>query len=607
MNRPKILIPAFMTILIFMFVLLVFSASQILQSKRFLESTIQEQSDKTDWFHELQFSANQRSLLIMKIINEENVFNQDDLIQRFYRFGQTFMKFRQKIVSGNLSKIEEDLLRQHLDNSIFVISHQHKVIKLIQAEKIAQASYFFVHSALPSQQKNNIILNKLVKLQSSTTKQTISNEGKHSNFNFLILIFGGTLVILGGTFIFYFVYKNLKETIKHLSLTKNTLNKIILELDNQQYALNQHAIVSISDTTGTITYVNEKFCEVSQYSENELLGQQHNIINSGYHPKKLFKDMWSTIQNGNTWQGEFCNRKKDGTDYWVETTIVPFLDEYNVPYQYIAIRTEITRIKNIEHDLKLSLEITATETEKAQQSNTLKESLISTMTHELRTPLNSILGFSQLLLIEKDKLSELQIDNINNISDSGEELLYNIDNIMLYGKLKSNSITLQYSEIELNTLIQSIINELKNKYQKSTILPTLKTSYLFDLNIDPNLLRKALYFVIDNAIRFTKQGSINIKLSEIRKDSPLPDHNKKAKEDLILITIADTGIGIPSDKISFVFDEFRQADEKNSRQYEGFGIELALTKNIVNLHSGETWLTSEVDKGTTVYITIPKD
>lgn len=122
------------------------------------------------------------------------------------------------------------------------------------------------------------------------------------------------------------------------------------------YALNKSAIVAITDPQGNILFANELFCKTSQYSREELIGKNHRILNSGYHSKEFFKEMWRTIGNGKIWHGEICNRRKDGTRYWVYATIVPFLNEKGKPYQYISIRTDITKEKELEEEIRKSNE-----------------------------------------------------------------------------------------------------------------------------------------------------------------------------------------------------------------------------------------------------------
>ena len=138
---------------------------------------------------------------------------------------------------------------------------------------------------------------------------------------------------------------------KKLKETEEAIRNSLKELSDYKYALNESSIVAITDQKGTIKYANENFCRISKYSAEELIGQDHRIVNSGYHPKSYIKKLWTTIANGKIWRGEFCNRAKDGSIYWVDATIVPFLNKLGKPYQYLAIRKDITERKKAEKEL----------------------------------------------------------------------------------------------------------------------------------------------------------------------------------------------------------------------------------------------------------------
>ncbi len=133
--------------------------------------------------------------------------------------------------------------------------------------------------------------------------------------------------------------------------TDEILQKNIKELSAYKFALDESSIVAITDQKGIIKHVNQNFCKISKYSESELIGQDHRIINSGHHSKEFIKELWTTIAKGKIWKGEIKNRAKDGSYYWVDTTIVPFLNELNKPYQYLAIRSDITERKNAEEKI----------------------------------------------------------------------------------------------------------------------------------------------------------------------------------------------------------------------------------------------------------------
>src|SRR5215210_1420499 len=198
---------------------------------------------------------------------------------------------------------------------------------------------------------------------------------------------------------------------------EEALRRSLKELADLKFALDESAIVAITDQTGRITYVNDKFCEISGYSREELLGQDHRIINSGYHPKEFIRDLWRTIAQGQIWRGELRNRAKDGSFYWVDTTIVPFLDDRGKPRQYLAIRSDVTQRKVAEAQLM------------DQAALTQLGQLAAVVAHEVRNPIAGVRGTLQVMrgrasIDEQDRrIMDAMIERMDMLNEKVEDLL----------------------------------------------------------------------------------------------------------------------------------------------------------------------------------------
>ena len=361
-----------------------------------------------------------------------------------------------------------------------------------------------------------------------------------------------------------------------------------MELAEQKFALDQHSIVAITDVKGTITFANQKFSEISGYSIDELIGNNHRMLKSGVHDREFFRAMYRKIARGKIWQGEICNRAKSGKLYWLDTTIVPFMNEDGKPRSYIAIRTDITQRKQAEQEL-----IEAKE--QAEAATRQKSEFLANMSHEIRTPMNGIIGMTGLLL--DTDLSAKQRSYAENTMNSAEALLSIINDILDFSKIEAGKMELELVPFDLQSLAEDVAELMAIKCREKDLEMLLRVRPGTQRNLvgDPGRVRQILLNLLSNAIKFTEHGAIvlAVESSEVV--------NNKAR---ITLSVQDSGIGIEASKLDTIFNKFDQEDSSTTRKYGGTGLGLSICRQLSQMMNGDIRVESEKGKGSTFIVDI---
>ncbi len=366
--------------------------------------------------------------------------------------------------------------------------------------------------------------------------------------------------------------------------------------------------ILITDTMGIIEYVNPKFSEVSGYSPEEVIGKNPNLWQSGVQTKEFYEELWNTILAGQNWYGEFQNKKKNGDIYWESAVISAVTDNNGDISFFIAIKEDITDDRKMLDDLIKAKE-------RAEESDNLKKAFLNNISHEIRTPFNGILGFLSLFLSNELPQDE-RAEYCSIINHSAFRLMNTINDIVEISQIQAG----QVKPILTDTNIIGLTTELCQHYKADAEAKGLKYRVKNSLpdnieyiNTDSDKLNVVLSKLIDNAIKFTKEGSIEI---EICRDNACIVSNGIVSSgivsamDSILFSVKDTGVGIPNEKHQVIFKPFMQADVSSTRRFEGPGLGLAIAKSYVEMLGGEIWVKSDPDaklvgKGSVFYFTIP--
>lgn len=346
------------------------------------------------------------------------------------------------------------------------------------------------------------------------------------------------------------------------------LRRSAKELADLKYALDQSAIVAITNVKGDITYVNDTFCQISQYPRELLLGQNHRLLNSGLHPLEFFKEMYRTVGRGQVWRGELRNRARDGSLYWVDTTIVPFLNDAGRPYQYVSIRYDITERKRSEEALK------------EQASLAQLGKLAAVVAHEVRNPLAAIRGALQVIGRRMDDTSTeraviqdviARVDGLNDI----------VSDLLLFARPRP--------PVLISVPVRDVLTGVASLLANDSAMARVKVDIEVDdaqIQADVDQLQQALLNLLINGGQ-AMQGDGRIRISSALTATHCA------------LAIHDEGPGLPQDVREHLFEPFF------TTKHRGTGLGLATAKRIIEAHGGTLALESPAGGGTVAHIRMP--
>lgn len=382
----------------------------------------------------------------------------------------------------------------------------------------------------------------------------------------------------------------MKESKQRNSSNAEALERSLKELADIKFALDQSTIVAITDQRGIINYVNDEFCRISKYSREELLGQDHRIINSAYHPKEFIRNIWTTIGSGRVWKGEIRNRAKDGSIYWVDTTIVPFLNSEGKPYQYVAIRHDITPRKLGEEQILKQ----AAELQRASQLSFVGE-LAAGLAHEIKNPLAGIQGAVDILIRRRDKN-----DPEREALEGMRHEVQRIDSTVraLLDRARPRLVSVKASS--LTDIVGRTVNLARAQLTNATARGH-RVSLEFDppadpitIPIDAAQIEDAVLNLIINAIEAVDgDGEVKIRVGRSQDD-----HAEEFDNEAI-VEVSDNGRGIAEEDLTRIFNPFF------TLRPGGTGLGLPAVRRIARAHGGRVEVKSSLGKGSTFSLHLP--
>lgn len=345
--------------------------------------------------------------------------------------------------------------------------------------------------------------------------------------------------------------------------------------------------IVITNTEGIIEYVNPRFTEVTGYTYEEAIGKNPRILKTENTTPEDYKEMWETITRGETWTGEFLNKKKDGTHYWELASISPIIDEQGKTIRYIAVKEDITERKKTEVALIKS-------EKELLQANATKNMFFSIIAHDLKGPVGNI---SQILQLFKDNFNDIsndeKVDYLNILLGLSEKTNKLLDDLLLWARIQMNTIEITYEKLNLKKLIEDTIEIISEKaFEKNIKIISSISDILCKTN--ESSVKTVIRNLLSNAIKFSHDHSaIEIK-------TEVSDTNNK-----VIISIKDDGVGIPKENINKLFKIETSFTTYGTNNEKGTGLGLILCKQLIEKINGSIWVKSKENEGTTFFIALP--
>ncbi len=347
--------------------------------------------------------------------------------------------------------------------------------------------------------------------------------------------------------------------------------------------------ILITNKKGAIQYVNPKFTELTGYSLNEILGKNPRILKSGYTSPEEYNKLWTTIQTGGEWTGEFHNKKKNGNLYWESAKISPIVNAQGETTHFLAVKEDITRRKQADEEIKLK-------TEELVLANAEKDKFFSIIAHDLRGPFHGFMGLTQIMA---ENITSMTMDDLQELASimkqSAANLFRLLGNLLEWSSMQRGITHFNPDSFLLQPKITGILALAQEAANRKLI--TISYDIPSDLSVytDNNMLEGILRNLVTNAVKYTPRGG-----SIVISANTLPDRS-------VEISVKDMGIGMDKNLIDTIFVLGVNTSREGTEGEPSTGLGLIICKDFVEKHGGRLWVESEEGKGSTFHFTLPAE